>query len=189
MLEEDALHELNYLNIISGKFLDNYENCFDKSSRVDYKLLENIESARNILIDDCKLKPEIVNSLIGRLLFVRYLIDRKVNIGSYSKLSNSGFIKILKDRDATYGLFNYLKEKFNGNMFPIDEKSESSVDKKALEVLIQLLKGHQLKDGQMSLFEFYDFSVIPIEFISNVYEFFWAKKLKKAVWLIILLLS
>lgn len=39
----------------------------------------------------------------------------------------------------------------------------------------RLLKGEDLDEMQPSLFEFYDFSIIPIEFISNVYELFIGK--------------
>src|SRR5436853_3249897 len=35
-----------------------------------------------------------------------------------------------------------------------------------------LLQGEDIEANQLSLFEFYDFSIIPIEFISNVYELF-----------------
>ncbi len=170
--EEEPEH-FNYLNLVSGKFLETYSSRFEETNRVDYKLLENIEAARDILIGDKhRLESSIVNSLIGRLLFARYLIDRKVKIGQYGELSNQGLLEILKNKQKTYQLFNYLKKKFNGNLFPIDEEKERTVTEIHLDVLAGLLKGEELKSGQMNLFDFYDFSVIPIEFISNIYEFF-----------------
>lgn len=169
---EKKIDDFSYLNLVSGKFMEKYGSQFKGTNRVDYKLLENIEAAREILIKEHGLDSSIVNSLIGRIIFVRYLIDRNVRIGNYGSLSRSDFLEILKDRKATYdGLFAYLREKFNGNLFPI-EKDEDIVNETHLKVLIRLLKGHELKTGQMNLFEFYDFSVIPIEFISNIYEFF-----------------
>ena len=169
---EKKIDDFSYLNLVSGRFIEKYGSQFKKTNRVDYKLLENIEAARDILIKKHGLDSSIVNSLIGRIIFVRYLIDRNVRIGKYGYLSRDDFLEILKNREATYdGLFPYLKEKFNGNLFPI-EKDEDIVDETHLDVLINLLKGHELKTGRKNFFEFYDFSVIPTEFISNIYEFF-----------------
>ena len=173
LLEDDKdLDDFNYLNLVSGKFLEKYGSQFKETHRVDYNLLENIETARNILIDEHQLDPPVVNNLIGRLLFTRYLIDRGVKIGKYDYLSRRDLLKILLDRNETYELFYYLRDKFNGNLFPIDEEREAVVNESHLGVFIKLFKGDELKTGQMSLFDFYDFSVIPIEFISNIYEFF-----------------
>lgn len=170
--EEETEH-FNYLNLVSGKFLETYAGNFEETNRVDHKLLENIEAARDILIgDEHRLESSVVNSLIGRFLFTRYLIDRKVKIGQYGELSNRDLLEILTDKQKTYQLFNYLKEKFNGNLFPIDEEKERTVTEIHLDVLVKLLRGDELKSGQMNLFNFYDFSVIPIEFISSIYEFF-----------------
>jgi hypothetical protein len=166
------IDDFSYLSFVSGRFIEKYGSKFKETNRVDYKLLENIEAARDILIKKHGLDSSIVNSLIGRIIFVRYLIDRNVRIGKYGYLSRDDFLEILKDRKETYdGLFPYLKEKFNGNLFPI-EKDEIIVNEMHLNVLVRLLKGHELKTGQKNLFEFYDFSIIPIEFISNIYEFF-----------------
>lgn len=169
---EKQVGDFNYINLVSGKFFEKYGKKYEEKNRVDYKLLENIKTARDKLIKDYQLKPAVVNSLIGRLLFVRYLIDRKVKIGRYGELTGQDLLANLTDREKTYELFNYLKIKFNGNLFPIDEENEADVKEVHLEWLSKLLKGHELKTGQMNLFEFYDFSVIPIEFISNIYEFF-----------------
>jgi len=173
---EKEMGDFNYINLVSGKFLEKYGRKFAEKNRVDYKLLENIKTARDKLIKDYRLKPAVVNSLIGRLLFVRYLIDRKVKVGEFGELSRQDLLDILTDRKKTYELFNYIRIKFNGDLFPIDEKNEADVKEVHLDWLIRLLKGHELKTGQMNLFEFYDFSVIPIEFISNIYEFFLGEK-------------
>lgn len=173
LLEDDKnLDDFNYLNLVSGKFLEKYGSKFKETNKVDYKLLENIEAARDKLIDEHQLEPPVVNSLIGRLLFTRYLIDRRVKIGKYDYLSRRDLLNILLDRNETYELFYYLRDKFNGNLFPIDEEKEAVVNESHLDIFIKLFKGDELKTGQMSFFDFYDFSVIPIEFISNIYEFF-----------------
>ena len=40
------------------------------------------------------------------------------------------------------------------------------------DVLERLFRGVEISNGQLSLFQLYDFSIIPIEFISNIYELF-----------------
>ncbi|MCP4216982.1 MAG: N-6 DNA methylase, partial [bacterium] len=169
---ERKRNDFSYIDVVSGTFLEKHGNKYNEENRVDHKLLENIWTAREILITQHHLKSSIVNGLIGRLLFVRYLIDRKVKLGKYGTPGNRELLDILTDRDRTYKLFSYLRLQFNGNLFPIDEESESVVNETHLDVFIRLLKGEELETGQMNLFEFYDFSVIPIEFVSNIYEFF-----------------
>ena len=167
---EKKLDDFSYINLVSGTFLERYGKRYNEKTRVDQKLLENIGTAREILINQYGLKPSIVNGLIGRLIFVRYLIDRKVKLGEYGSLDNRDLLYILANRDRTYKLFSYLRRQFNGNLFPIE--SESVVNETHLDVFIRLLKGEELDTGQMNFFEFYDFSVIPIEFVSNIYECF-----------------
>ncbi len=65
-----------------------------------------------------------------------------------------------------------MNGKFNGDLFPIEKEETRVVTNKVLSVIIRLLKGEELKTDQLSLFDIFDFSIIPIEFISNVYEFF-----------------
>ena len=109
-------------------------------------------------------------------MFSRYLIDRNIIIGFNNEnnglLTNNSLCDILKTESETYKLFEYLRIKFNGNLFPISKEEKELVKRKHLKVLIDLLKGIEISSGQMSLFDIYDFSIIPIELISNVYEFF-----------------
>ncbi len=58
--------------------MDKYKNNFNYENRVDYFLLNNITEFREKLIPkNIILDPKIANSLIGRSIFIRYLIDRK----------------------------------------------------------------------------------------------------------------
>lgn len=125
------------------------------------------------------LKPlqTIANSLIGRIIFIRYLIDREVTLNFESnkkQLTNDELKDILDSKDTTYKLFKYLKSDkgFNGDWFPISDKEEDLVTQEHLSILKNLISGTEIKTGQASLFDYYDFSIIPIEFISNIYESF-----------------
>lgn len=173
-------NDLNYISIMNGSYI-NKLNIKYQQKRVDKILLENIQAARLKLLD-MKLDKNLVNSLLGRIIFIRYLVDREVSLNyknEYSKnekqkLSKNDLINILSDKNETYTLFKYLKSKdgFNGDWFPLEKDEEAKVDLKHLTVLQQLVSGYDFKRNTGTLFDIYDFSIIPIEFISNVYESF-----------------
>lgn len=172
---EDSLSDFNYFKIVNGEAWEEHDEKFQYESRVDYRLLKNIKVARDILIRKNNLDPWIANALIGKVIFIRYLIDRRVKIGYDGEsryLSNEDLCSILSDRDNAIGFFKYLEERFNGDMFLINEKDYQSITESSLKSIVYLLNEDDLGNGQKSLFKLYDFSIIPIEFISNIYESF-----------------
>jgi len=179
-------NELNYISLISGKYFENSKDIFDKKDKkVDKKLLENIKEARaNLLKINLENNINIANALLGRIIFIRYLIDRKVSLkfeDKHQPLTNEDLKRILTSKTKTYNLFKYLKSKdgFNGDWFPIEDEEDGLIDKRHLIILYRLIDGVDLKNNQGSLFDVYDFSIIPIEFISNVYESFIGEKNQK----------
>lgn len=177
---QEDLNDFNYFKIVTGETWEDYQDALKGKQRVDYKLLENVKTLRKLLIRESKggLPSHIANNLIGRVLFIRYLIDRKVRIKK--KLwTNEDLCKLLSGGvDTTYELFEYLqsKDNYNGDLFPIEEGERKEVEEHHLQRIVELLKGTNLESGQQSLFDIYDFSIIPVELISNVYEFFIGKK-------------
>ncbi len=177
---------LNYYSLISGEYFNN--NTFKSSNRrLDTTLLQNIKDARALLIEilDCANSDNIANALLGRILFIRYLIDRKIELYYNNKkqiVTNSDLKDILSDKKRTYQFFKDLQSNsrgFNGDWFPINEEEEKSVQQEHLSILRELISGTEIKTGQRSLFDYYDFSIIPIEFISNVYEHFIGEEKQK----------
>lgn len=75
------VEEINYWDIVSGKIWTELSTG-SRASRVDEYLLNNIQTAQQILVEE-NLSPVSANSLIGRLLFCRYLLDREVNTGHF----------------------------------------------------------------------------------------------------------
>lgn len=61
-------------------------------------------------------------------------------------------------------------------MFRISESDFCTIGQDALDILIRLLQSEEISTGQQSLFDMYDFSILPIEFISNMYEKFIGKE-------------
>jgi hypothetical protein len=174
----DKLTDFTYFKLVTGETWEDYQEHFQYTNRLDYFLLRNIKTARDILKSQVDIK--IANALIGKCVFVRYLIDREVALDFENNRKiwkKEDFHEILKDSVRTKKFFDYLKNKFNGNdIFAISDEEYKSVTNNVLDVLVRLLQGDDLKRGMSSFFNFYDFSIIPIEFISNIYESFIGKE-------------
>jgi len=193
---------LSYWNIHSGNIWKEYGNKFIENKRkkkLYTYLLENIEETLKLFIDKnseyvikSDYRREIANNLIGRLIFVRYLIDRNVKL-NYKFIDDNNarkdFENLILDKDKLYDLFSFLKskDKFNGNLFPFygDEKNKNDysvekalINEQHLTLLHELFIGKKIKHLRnkqltfISLFDIYNFNIIPVELISNIYEKF-----------------
>ena len=170
--------------LLSGRFWEWEETRkrFNPRTRVEKNLLDNLSAIRRLLIDEEKLDPEIVHSLLGRAIFIQYLQDRKDSLG-YSVFpadyferflpGAESFPDVLSDKKATYSLFEALEDKFNGDIFPVTGVERDTVRDPQLALLAQFLRGKMdVRSRQLSFWPHYSFNAIPIEFISNMYEEF-----------------
>lgn len=179
---EEILNDFNYFELVTGKTFEKYNEDFNYLHRVDYRLLKNIEDTQDELLNKHHCDRKTANALLGKIIFIRYLIDRKVKLnfdGVSREWTNQEFCDLLLDRERVYSFFCYLQDKdrgFNGNLFPIKKDSFDAIPNKVFRLIKNLLEGGDIKTGQQSLFQLYDFSVLPIEFISNVYERFIGKE-------------
>ncbi len=153
----------------TGQFWRRVEGVNRKDS-VDSRLLRDISGLERSLVE-LDLGREDAQSLIGRSIFTKYLIDRRiVTAQRLMKLcGHRDLPQVLRDRSATRSLFEWLRETFNGDMFPPAPKSVPAT--KHLEQVARFLEAEDPETGQMSLFP-YRFDVIPVELISAIYEQF-----------------
>lgn len=169
----------------------------DQSGRADQQLLRDVWAATDALIA-AHLEPTIAHSLIERALLVRYLEDREILIDEYfdavilrhfgriqsiataKSVPNFGkqsrFIDFLSDKALTYDLFSQLAEDFNGDLFLTTVEERESVTANQLQLLKELLQGNTGASQQPLFLWAYDFSVIPTDLISNMYELFYRKE-------------
>jgi len=179
--DTDKLTNFTYFELVTGRTWEQYKEHLDYKNRVDYHLLQNIKAAREILVEGNENRAKLVNALLGKIIFVRYLIDRKVKMkfdGKSRNWSNIEFCELLDNPERVQTFFEYIEDKdkgFNGDLFPLSSSEYEQVGKNDYQVLKSLLLGEDIAKNQPSLFELYDFSIIPIEFISNVYEMFIGK--------------
>ena len=177
---ENILNDFTYFELVTGNTFEKYRQQFKATNnRVDEKLLQNINDAhKKIEGQNANIDRRIINALIGKLIFIRYLIDRKIKIkfdGRSRLWTNEDVCELLDKPEKIKSFFQYLENRetgFNGDLFPLKENDYTKIKKEDYKILKNLLKGVEISTGQLSLFQDYDFSIIPIEFISNVYETF-----------------
>lgn len=174
----------SFLEISDPLFWAGYEKEYATIS-LSQHLLRNITEITNILKKQYKIG--FATKLVLRLIFVRYLIDRGIDFGfdgfdSNVSQSQQSLLKVCRNKDQLYGLFQHLKNKFNGNLFELDVEADDLMLKPVVfELLSDFLAGDiDLGSGQMSLFPMYNFKIIPIDLISNIYEILLGKEVRES---------
>ena len=142
----------------------------DRKTSVDRQLLSDLAALERDLVDADMSRPD-AQGLIGRSIFTQYLIDRRIvtkqrlaSVYGYDTLA-----AILRDPRATRLLFDWLRDTFNGDMFPSEGASVPCADH--LRRAADFLEAVDPDTGQMTFFP-YQFDVMPVELISSIYEQF-----------------
>lgn len=202
-LSSQAARSLHWVQLVSGQYFKENESHFKRDHCADYLLLENLKGVRQKLIDDNGLDPDICHDLLARIIFVQFLFHRKDSNGRpaldttrLNRLYEDRILsaryeelaQILENYDDSYALFQWLNNKFNGDLFPGKAQTEEerqtewqmekdNVRPEHLCLLADFVSGKiVVVSGQMSLWPQYSFDAIPIEFISSIYETFVGKK-------------
>lgn len=183
LAERKDVEDFASYNFATGYTWNKYHDSFTRGNRVDTYLLSNIKEAQK------KIAPfvdrELANKLIGKILFIRYLIDRGVRFvinGEDRPLTKTDLLNLLGDRNEAWAFIDFLQDEnksFDGDMFVIDKKEFFGLDERVLETLHSLLSDVNVKSGQLPLFEMCDFSAMPVEFISNVYQQFMGEEIQQ----------
>jgi type I restriction-modification system DNA methylase subunit len=122
------------------------------------------------------LEINFIHKIILRTLFLLYLEDRKAtDIKFYSNIKKGAksYFDILEDVDATYTLFGKLEKHFNGNVFTLEEGEKISLEQ--LRIIKNCFISGNDGTQQSKLFDdwrLFDFSIISIELLSEIYENF-----------------
>jgi type I restriction-modification system DNA methylase subunit len=122
------------------------------------------------------LEINFIHKIILRSLFLLFLEDRKATDEKfYSKIKKGAksYFDILNDVNSTYDLFDKLEEHFNGNVFTLEDGENFSTNQ--LQLIKKCFKSGNDDTPQTNLFEdwrLFDFSIIQIELLSEIYENF-----------------
>lgn len=146
--------------------------------RVDKYLVESLINTAQQLEEE-GLDINFIHKIILRSLFLLYLEDRKAtdrNFYGRIKKNATSYFDILDDVNATYDLFKELEEHFNGNVFTLEDNEKISVEQ--LKLIKKCFISGNDNTPQTKLFEYwrlFDFSIIQIELLSEIYENFLCK--------------
>jgi len=188
---EELIKLFSSVSIDSGVIWSHEEALFvrDKINlkrRVDKYLVDSLVNTAEQL-EKQGLEVNFIHKIILRSLFLLYLEDRKATDESfYSEIKKGAksYFDILNDVNATYLLFHKLEDHFNGNVFTFDQDEQISEEQLQL-VKTCFISGND-NTPQIDLFEdwrVFDFSIIQIELLSEIYENFLFKtdpELKKS---------
>lgn len=167
--------ELAKLDTFAGRLAMETGRFWSRESRVsretcvDRRLLRDLRNVERALVD-ADLERGEAQALIGRCIFAKYLIDRKIVTGDrlMDLCGHADLPDALGDPVAAGRLFAWLRETFNGDMF----LSGLSVARaKHLDTVARFLNGEDLETDQLHFFP-YRFDVIPVELVSAIYEQF-----------------
>ena len=158
------------LAMASGQFWS-HEARVQQEGRVDQQLLRDLRELEEQLCET-SLPRDVAQALIGRTIFVRYLIDRDiVTRDTLRELDIDDPRNAISERRQAYRLFDWIRSTFNGDLFPISSSERDFVNNRHLGLVSDTLSGMDPKTGQRSLWE-YRFDVIPIDLVSSIYEQF-----------------
>lgn len=150
-------------------------------------LLSSSKSAHKSLFDAFKrLSKELDQSSIlpkrlrRRLLIlsllIAYLEQREVFGADFfaAFMPNAQrFFQVLANGPALVKLLNSLHERFNGNIFHLNEmETERLLSGHQLARFARLIEAREDNDNQLSLWELYSFRDLPVELISQIYQLF-----------------
>jgi hypothetical protein len=172
----DRLRDLQASAIDDGTVWRSRGRQIDPTKRVDWRLLDNLRALGRWLRIDTKLPAPVAHALIGKFVYLRYLRDR--NILSDRKLSELGTNPELAfSRNATVEgvrtLVDQVDTWLNGSVFPISFSGKNAPTTEHVRRVAGVFSGDDPQSGQLHLdFRAYDFSFIPVETLSVIYEQF-----------------
>ncbi len=197
--DKKTLKNINRWSFNSGAFWLKYNNFLDtvkKTTRIDKKLVEQLKQLKNKLHNELKKEldaeitelklDEIVQALIDRTLFIKFLEDKHIinsffyNYHFENRFEKNdrdfGYKRLLADHDYTNinKLFDIINKLFNAVLFKNPDIKTKFLTDNVLDFIYQAIRQQNWETKQLSLFDF-RFDVIPIEFISHIYEVFLEK--------------
>ena len=157
----------------------------NRKHRVDRELLSEISALEGCLID---LTPEsegpelralardLAQRFIGRCIFTWYLLDRGLAQPFLPAELPVELSAMFATPNRAFALFNWLRETFNGDLFPMDDPGaeQEHLTSEHLAYIRDFIEGRSLipeRKGQGRLFRF-RFNAIPIDLISSIYQQF-----------------
>lgn len=170
------------LDIASANLSRRQPEWFDVKARVDRTLLRNLQATVKDLADqgfqtgtDVSERRQLAELLMGQVLFLSYLEHREIVGPTYRDRRSVTALHDLvgrADRVGIHRLIEALKSDFNGDFLDDDRHNPwGALNEGGFETLDRFLKRTDMRTGQQAFWN-YDFSYIPVELLSGLYEAF-----------------
>lgn len=149
--------------------------------RVDKYLVDSLTATTKRLLELELADITIIHKIILRSLFLLYLEDRGATDAKFYNTIKTGaisYLDILEDVDATYQLYATLEKQFNGNVFSVVEGEKNKINQQHLQIIKKCFIYGYDEGEQLELFldwRLFDFKIIQIELLSEIYERFLAE--------------
>ena len=117
----------------------------------------------------------LAHGMIGKFVYIHYLRQRKIL--SDNRLEEWGI-----DPGCIFGhsarlnsfldLVQHVDDWLNGSVFPLSQAKIREFGAERIRKVASVFQGEEAVSGQLPLFDVYDFSFIPVETLSVIYEHF-----------------
>ncbi|GJD21136.1 hypothetical protein RIVM261_060920 [Rivularia sp. IAM M-261] len=171
----DIRSKLKYIfaeSIDSGSIWKTQAKHISKE-RINTHLLNSIEKLTEYLAKQ-GLNLSAAYALIGKYLYIRYLRDRDILSENWCSENNIDLRSVLSSHASVSGLEKLteaLQKRFNSDIFPFPLQGCDAITDEIVSLLGSIFNGSKLLDSQLNLdFTAYDFSYIPADILSSIYE-------------------
>lgn len=185
LLDDDfsKLQSFRSKEIDSGRIWERLAKYLSSETRVDHKLLNNLRQLSGLLRTTFAMSRETAHALIGKYIYFHYLRDRKIldeNWLQEHHIQEADVFGPNATADGFNKLADVLQSQFNGDIFPVPTADDGWQTNGAISFIARIFAGDTLVNIgsdkvaiQLALdFQAYDFSFIPIELLSSIYEQF-----------------
>ncbi len=163
-------------DIRSSEMLLRHRDWFQAENRVDQHLLKNLGNAVRKL-SATGLDRQNAQALLGQVMFIAYLEHRGIVGDTYRQERGVATLETLVNDRSTQGIAKLVKKlqgDFNGDFLSAaadDDNLWLDLSETGFVILEQFLTRVDLETGQGEFWN-YDFSYIPVELLSGIYETF-----------------
>ena len=153
--------------IFEGRILEDSNDNYVNISSYEV-LLRHINNKVISKDEEIGCDKQLLRRLTVKLVLVKYLQEQK------DFNDNSAGIDLCQSlrQHQILGLFDYLNEKLNGGIFQLNEVERQQISNANLSLIAEAFDDTMSEHGQLNIWKLYDFNLIPIEFISRLYEAF-----------------
>jgi hypothetical protein len=163
----------------NGTLWDDTSVCklmFSESRAAHKRLIDAVRHLNGDLNEEGVLKKHLRRKLLILSLLIAYLEEREVLLPDFFATFQKGatkFFQVLANGDALVKLLAALEERFNGNVFTLDDADREFLrGSNQLARYADLVEGRKELSGQLTLWQLYSFKDLPVELISHIYQLF-----------------